>query len=67
MAERLIVDQKGVSSNLTWHPFGKEACMTEQRAWPNAAMEARDRSAEEAAAIVRNLQPLIEGGSLHQR
>ncbi len=36
------------------------------REWPNAAKEARDRSAEEAAAIVNNLQPLIEGGSLHQ-
>ena len=40
--------------------------MTEPRAWPNGAKEARDRSAEEAAQIVQMLQPLIDGGCLHQ-
>jgi hypothetical protein len=41
--------------------------MTPRRAWPNAAKEARDRSAEEAQQIMMVLQPLIEGGSLHGR
>ncbi len=38
--------------------------MTQKREWPNAAKEARDRSAEEAAHIVINLEPLIEGSDL---
>ncbi len=41
--------------------------MTESRAWPNNAREARDRSAEEAAQIVFVLGPLIECGCRHQR
>ncbi len=38
--------------------------MTKPRAWPNDAKEARDRSAEEAANIVNNLEPLIEDHDL---
>ena len=41
--------------------------MTEARAWPNEAKEARDRSSEEAAQIVMMLEPLIDGGCLHAR
>ena len=35
--------------------------MTERREWPNAARESRDRSAEEAAQILAQLCPLING------
>jgi len=31
------------------------------RAWPNVAKEARDRSAEEALAIITALTPLVQG------
>ena len=31
------------------------------REWPNNAREARDRSAEEAQAIINALTPLVEG------
>lgn len=34
--------------------------MTQARPWPNAAKEARDRSAEEAARALRMLEPLLE-------
>jgi hypothetical protein len=35
--------------------------MTEPRPWPNEAKEARDRSAEEIAASIRDLQPVLDG------
>lgn len=40
--------------------------MTQRRAWPNDAAEARDRSAELAAQGVRLLGPLISGERLDQ-
>jgi hypothetical protein len=40
--------------------------MTTARTWPNTAKEARDRSAEEAQAIVFQLAPLIEPDCLHR-
>jgi len=35
--------------------------MTKPRDWPNDAMEARNRSAEEAMRGIRALRPLISG------
>lgn len=35
--------------------------MTAQREWPNSAKEARDRAAEELAASLRDLQPILDG------
>jgi len=35
--------------------------MTKAREWPNDAMEARNRSAEEAVIGIRALKPLISG------
>jgi hypothetical protein len=40
--------------------------MTQPRAWPNDAAEARDRSAELAALGARLLRPLIDGERLDQ-
>lgn len=34
--------------------------MTRPREWPNAAKEARDRSAEEAIRALKAIQPLLE-------
>jgi hypothetical protein len=41
--------------------------MTEARAWPNVAKEARDRAAEEAIRGMRALRPLVEGAQLFDR
>lgn len=38
--------------------------MTQPRTWPNGALEARDRSAEEAQRGARLLRPLVEGQAL---
>jgi hypothetical protein len=35
--------------------------MTRRREWPNAAKEARDRSAEEAVVGIRALEPVVLG------
>ena len=35
--------------------------MTTPRPWPNEAKEARDRAAEELAASLRDLQPVLDG------
>jgi hypothetical protein len=35
--------------------------MTDPRPWPNDAKEARDRSAEEIVASIRDLQPILDG------
>jgi hypothetical protein len=40
--------------------------MTQARAWPNGAAEARDRSAELAARGARLLRPLVNGERLDQ-
>jgi len=40
--------------------------MTQPRAWPNDAAEARDRSAELAALGARLLRPLVDGERLDQ-
>jgi hypothetical protein len=40
--------------------------MTQPRAWPNDAAEARDRSAELAARGARLLRPLVNGERLDQ-
>jgi len=40
--------------------------MTQPRAWPNDAAEARDRSAELAALGARLLRPLVNGERMDQ-
>lgn len=40
--------------------------MTQARAWPNDAAEARDRSAELAMTWARLLRPLVNGERLDQ-
>ena len=41
--------------------------MSEPRAWPNVAKEARDRSAEEAQRGQRALRPIVEGETVFDR
>jgi len=40
--------------------------MPKPRPWPNNAKEARDRSAEDAAAGIRQLQPIASGTDMSQ-